>query len=87
MVEKKTLIDWLKKDNVSIVSADVEGLPGLPGQTVTIILTNSKPEHILKGANVRTDEEPEETEAEKTRKEEERRKTHGESSLKRSWTA
>jgi hypothetical protein len=75
MVDKKTLIDWLKKENVMIVSADVEGLPGLPVETVTIILTNSKPEHVLTGANRAVEIEPEETEAEKHRKEIARKQT------------
>lgn len=72
MVDKKTLIDWLKKGNVAIVSADVEALPGLPGETVTIILTNSKPEIVLTGANRLR--EVEDDEATKRRKDEDAKK-------------
>lgn len=54
---KKDLTDWLKQKGVSIVSADDEALPGLPGGTVTIILTRDATTPTLKGANVNTGEE------------------------------
>lgn len=49
-VDKKTLIEWLQSDAVSIASADVEGLPGLPGQMVTVIFTNGDLNRVLNGA-------------------------------------
>lgn len=56
MIDKAKLIEWLKSDSVVVVSADVDGVPGM-GEIVTVSLTNADPGHVLEGANRVTVEE------------------------------
>lgn len=49
-VTKEALLDWLLNDSVEVISADVEGLPGI-GEVVTISLVNKDPGKALEGAN------------------------------------